>query len=529
MASTAPAYPYFAPRYVLASVAVSIGGLLNGFDTGSIGAITQMRQFTESIGPLSATMLGITVSMIMLTGTLPSLFAGHFADRYGRLAAIVPGALLFGAGSLLQCLARSLPQFIAGRALAGFGQGIFLSNVSVYICEIAPLRYRGTLAGLPQFMATAGVCAGYFTCYGTVNIQSDIAWRFPYIVQCVFCSVLTWSCMLLPDSPRWLMLKGRPAEARRALMKLDYPMVEAERDFLATTEQSPSLSPWQSFSLLFRRGYRARTVLALFILGMVQLSGIDAVVYYAPILFQQAGLSSDNSSFLASGLSSILMLAISVPAFLLADKWGRRTSAISGGIILSSCMFLMGSLYAAGVVHPYGVARWLVIIAVFVFGLCYCSTWGIVGKVYANEIQPSHTRAAASCAAMGLCFGTNFVVAIVTPILLEASAFGAYFLFGGLSLGTVAVLAAYMPETRGRSLESIQEAFHRPAALSGGLAQLLRPLGLAAPRRRAHQTLREPAAGDEVELQPQDTTEAVAASAVEVDTVPRALRLEVSV
>lgn len=279
MSSSSATTPYFAPRYVIASVAVSLGGLLNGYDTGSIGAITHMPQFTESLGQLSPTMLGITVSMIMLTGTLPSMFAGHFADKYGRISAIIPGALFFGTGALVQGLSHSLGQFIAGRAIAGFGQGIFLSNISVYICEIAPLRYRGTLTGLPQFMATAGVCFGYFTCYGTVNIQSDMAWRVPYILQCVFSSVLAWSCLLLPDSPRWLMLQGRQADARAALERLDCNMVEAERDFLMSTEQTLSLSLWQSFSLLFRRGYRARTILALFILGMAQLSGIDAVVY----------------------------------------------------------------------------------------------------------------------------------------------------------------------------------------------------------------------------------------------------------
>ncbi|KAI0148329.1 putative MFS sugar transporter [Hypoxylon sp. NC0597] len=521
-----PDYPYFAPRYVMASAAVSIGGLLNGYDTGSIGAITHMPQFTKSVGELSASMLGITVSMIMLTGTFPSLFAGHFADKYGRISVIIPGALLFGVGALVQGTSHGIGQFIAGRAIAGFGQGVFLSNISVYICEIAPLRYRGTLAGLPQFMATAGVCAGYFTCYGTINIDSDIAWRFPYIVQCTFSAILAWACLLLPDSPRWLMLKGRQAEARRALERLDFNMVEAERDFLTSTDQTPSLSPWQSFMLLFGRGYRARTILALFILGMVQLSGIDAITYYAPILFEQAGLSSNNVSFLASGLSSILMFAITIPAFLLADKWGRRTSAISGGLMLAGCMFLMGTLYAAGVVHSYGIARWFVIIAVFVFGLTYCATWGIVSKTYASEIQPGHTRAAANCVAMGLCFGTNFLVAILTPILLEASAFGAYFLFGGLALGTVIVLAVYMPETRGRSLENIQEAFHRPTAFSS-LTQLLRPMG-SGTRRRA-QAPREMTAGEEVEMESHEETEAVAASAVSVETVTRSLRLDVSV
>lgn len=125
---------------------------------------------------------------------------------------------------------------------------------------------------------------------------------------------------------------------------------------------------------------------------------------YAPYLFAQAGLSSDTASFLASGLSAILMLAVSIPAFLLSDKWGRRTSAIVGGVGLSGCMFLIGSLYAAGAVHPYGVARWVVIVSVFLFGITYCATWGIVGKIYASEIQPQHVRAGANCLAQGLGF-----------------------------------------------------------------------------------------------------------------------------
>lgn len=178
------------------------------------------------------------------------------------------------------------------------------------------------------------------------------------------------------------------------------------------------------------------------------------------MLFKQAGLPEATAGFLASGLSAILMLIISIPAFLFADKWGRRTSAITGGVGLSGCMVLIGSLYAANVVHPYGIARWVVIVSVFIFGLVYCATWGIVGKIYASEIQPAHTRAAANCVAQGLGFFTDWLVATITPVLLDKSAYGAYFLFGGLALGTVVVLGAYMPETRGRSLEDIQNGFH---------------------------------------------------------------------
>ncbi|KAK8860086.1 general substrate transporter [Apiospora arundinis] len=462
------------PNYMVASVGVSLGGLAMGCDTGAIGAIMAMPAFTASMGHLSATLVGFTVSLIMLTGAIPSVFAGYLADKYGRLKVVMLGAVLFGLGAAVQGTAFALPQFLVGRAFAGLGAGAFLSNISVYICEVAPARHRGILAGLPQFLNTAGICLGYFICYGTVGwgAGESMAWRAPYIVQGALTLALVACCLALPDSPRWYLLHGRRNEALLALEKLQVSVVGEDRDFLTSTSQQSSLSLWQGLALLFRRGYRTRTMLALFILGMVQLSGIDGVLYYAPTLFAQAGLESETASFLASGLSAVLMLAISVPAFLLADKWGRRTSAITGGVGLSGMMLLIGSLYAAGAVHPYGVARWIVIVSVYIFGLTYCSTWAIVGKIYASEIQPTHTRAAANCVAQGLGFFTNWLVAMLTPILLDKSAYGAYFLFGGLALGTVLVLAAYMPETRGRSLESIQEAFSHTG--SSPLVQLLR-------------------------------------------------------
>lgn len=170
---------------------------------------------------------------------------------------------------------------------------------------------------------------------------------------------------------------------------------------------------------------------------------------------------------MASGLSAILMLLISIPAVLLADRVPRRHSMLTGGSILTFCMFAIGTLYALDSVSPSSPTRFLVVILVFVFGLAYSATWGISGKIYASEIQPPATRSAASCVAQGLGFFTNFVVAMITPVLLASSSFGAYFLFGGVCAVSVGVLMVSMPETRGLSLEDIQVAFARPAAVGG--------------------------------------------------------------
>ncbi|KAK2035423.1 general substrate transporter [Colletotrichum zoysiae] len=467
------------PNYVTASVALSFGGFLNGYDTGCIGAIVHMEQFAATLGALSATVRGITVSVILLTGTVPSLFAGQLADKHGRLRVILPGAVLFGLGALLQATSFGLGQFIGGRAVSGVGQGVFLANISVYLAEIAPSSRRGRLAALPLFMSTLGICLGYFSCYATSSLDDSMAWRLPYVIMIAVSAMLALACRALPESPRWLLLWGRTSDAMTALELLDFNMDEARRDFLDTPQEQPSLSARQNFLLPFRGPYRSRTLLALFILSMVQFSGIDAITYYAPALFDQAGISKSTSSLVASGVSSITMLLISIPAFMLADKWGRRTSAISGGVFLSGLMMLIGSLYAAGSVGPTGVARWVVIVSVFAFGMAYCATWGIVAKTYASEILPGNTRAAGNSIGMACSFFTNWLVALITPILLSASAYGAYFLFGALTVLTVVVLTVFMPETRGRSLENIQSEFRRPV-----LENMLGSLCLLGARRR---------------------------------------------
>ncbi|CAD0110557.1 unnamed protein product [Aureobasidium uvarum] len=235
---------------------------------------------------------------------------------------------------------------------------------------------------------------------------------------------------VLPQSPRWLLVHGHRDKAILELKRLDFSAVEAEKDLLgpAAEQQMSVRQPGavEGLTMLFRQPYRKPAMLALYVLGVIQLSGIDGVV-------------------------------------------------IVGGCVLTFCMFTIGILYASNSVTPQNPARWLVIVLVFVFGLAYSATWGIVGKIYASEIQPAATRSAASAVAQGLGFFTNWIVAIITPVLLAKSSYGAYFLFGGICFASVLVLMFSMPETRGLSLEDIQRAFLVPGtAQRGRLVSVLR-------------------------------------------------------
>lgn len=383
-----------------------------------------------------------------------------------------------------------------------------------YICKISPPRVRGALTTGPQLLITLGLTIGFFTCYGTSRTKSSFSWRTPFIILACLAATFSMASLLwLSPSPRWLTLHGRRSEATAVWDYLGVSQAEREKVEIEQTQSvnteavasassdihASSVSQRQDRSMkhkffdLFAKDVRTRTALAVFLMGMQQLSGIDGVLYvgfhlvllsspadigfkYAPLLFEQAGLASSDASFFASGVSAIVIFAVTIPALIWADRWGRRHSTIYGGIGLAITMFLIGGLYAGNAVHDStGAGRWVVIVCIYIFAVIYSLSWAVGIKIYAAEIQPQRTRASATSLAHGSNWTANFLVALTTPILLSKSSFGAYFLFGGCTLITAFICALFMPETKGRSLDEIEEAF-KSKSLSRTLLKALRPI-----------------------------------------------------
>lgn len=438
-------------------------------------------------------MHGLVVSSLLLTTTFASLFGGAISDRIGRTRVIVIGACLFSIGAAIEASAVTLGMFITGRCIAGLGQGTNFSTLVVYICEISPPTQRGPLASSVQLLICLGVMTGYFICYGTVNIASSLSWRLPLALQAAIAALGAGAAALyLPPSPRWLAHKGRRGEASKIWDLLGVSAAEREKDLLehpeelvAETNELAALPAVHTTALdagflarlrrnenrtasVFGAEGRRQMVLGVFMMAMQQLSGIDGVLYYAPLLFRQAGISSAEASFLASGVSAILIFVSTIPAILLSDIWGRRASTLYGGLVICTSMVLIGTLYASDSVHASsGPGRWVVIVTIYIFVLGYCMTWAVGFKVFATEIQPARSRATATSLGQAANSITNFGVAFVTPVLLSKSSSGIYFLFGGASAVTLGVCGVCMPETKGRSLEGIGEAFRRHRVVGG--------------------------------------------------------------
>ncbi|KAA8645913.1 uncharacterized protein ATNIH1004_007334 [Aspergillus tanneri] len=406
------------PRYILASILTAMGGFLLGIDTSIIGPVTVMPSYVRYFGSFSSSVHGIIVSSILLSASVMSVIAGRPADVFGRPQGIALGAAVFGVGAALEAGAVRLAMFMVGRVIEGMGFGLYFGTLTVVL-------------------------------------------------------------LYLPPSPRWLRLHGRHADAEAAWEILGVKPEDRERieedleegtrvrasDGGSTSSQSRTRGIEKKqeeggFFDLFKKDVRGRTMLAVFLMGFLQLSGIDAVLYYAPLLFQQAGLTNEEASFLASGVSGIVLVVISVPALLLADKWGRRTSTIVGGLGLTITILLIGTLYATNSVYPdHGAARWIVIVCIYLYSAFFASTWAVSIKVFAPEIQPQHTRAKATALAHGLNWVCNWFVAFICPILLAKNSSAAYFLFGGCCALTTIVCFFFMIETKGKSLDEIVRAF----------------------------------------------------------------------
>jgi sugar porter (SP) family MFS transporter len=432
---------------VLASGITALGGLLFGYDTGVVsGALLFLK---DDFGGLTSFQQELVTSLLLVGAAVGALFAGRIADRIGRRRTVLGTALIFVVGVLLAAFAPTFAVLLTARIVIGLAVGSASMVVPLYIGEAAPPGIRGALVSLNQLAITSGILVSYLADYWLADTKS---WRLMFGLAAIPAVLLFVGMLFQKESPHWLVMRGRDAEARRVLARLRAP-----------DEIEPEIAEVHRVAQLDQRGTRdllsakVRPMLAVGVLLAIfqQITGINTVIYYAPTLLQEAGFGT-NGSLLANVVNGGVNVIMTIIAIRLLDRVGRRTLLLIGTVGMAVGMFITAFSFAGGE-HLHGVSAVTAVLGLLIYTGSFAIGLGPVFWLLISEIYPLTIRGAAMSVATIANWAANFVVTISFLTIKNAiGGMGVFLLFGCLTLVALFYFWRRVPETKGRSLQELE-------------------------------------------------------------------------
>ncbi|KEP53333.1 MFS sugar transporter [Rhizoctonia solani 123E] len=451
----------------------ALGSILFGYDLGIIASVLPSETFLDTVGHPSDNEIGLITSLFLLGAFFGSAPSGVIADAIGRRKAIVVGCIVFIIGGTLQTAAQSLRMMMAGRFLAGWGVGQLAHLAPLFQSEIAHSSIRGRLTTLQQFFLGIGAFIASFIGYGCYNRLhgTQAQWRLPLGLQLFPAIPLALLIHAFPESPRWLAMKGRHEEALLCLARLHANgdtsdvFVQSElADIKASIEKDRQESENAWSLLFFEPSNRRRLILGIVLQFSVQMTGVSAIQYYAPAIFQEVGFDA-GKTLLFQSINSVIALFGEAACVLLVDRLGRRWPLISANI-LSSSTFVIGTaiiaIYPADPDDPSGgnrSAHYAFVVMTWIFNLAFSAAIGPISWAYPVEIFGSATRARGTAITSMAAWIANFMIAQVTPIAFHNIGWKYYLVFAICGYTNALTFWAFFPETKGRKLEEMDEFF----------------------------------------------------------------------
>jgi len=449
---------------------VALGGFLMGFDASVISGVVGF------IGPefeLSNIELGWAVASLTLTSTIAMMLAGPVSDRFGRRPVLKAAAVLFGASAVASAVAPDYLTLVAARMLGGFGVGAALIIAPMYIAEIAPAGIRGRMVSFNQLNIVIGISAAYFCNYLILTLgQSDLAWaqainlgewnwRWMLGVETVPAIFYLLALFTVPESPRWLIMHGRDADALTIMQRVA-GHARAESDLKSVQEALAAEAGMEKGRLreLFQPAMRLVLTIGISVAILQQITGINSVFFYAPMIFEQSGIGTD-AAFMQAVLVGLVNIVFTVLAILFIDKLGRRPLMLTGLVIIACCMLLLAYGFNAATYSASGelieINATLILIGILGFVAGFGISLGPVMWVLFSELFPNRIRGVA-ISFVGLINSTvSFIVQLVFPWELEN--FGAsttFLIYGVFAIIGLIFIMRVLPETKGRSLEELE-------------------------------------------------------------------------
>lgn len=454
-------------RYVnRVALTAALGGFLMGFDASVISGVVGFIETEFQLGKFE---LGWAVASLTLTATLAMMVAGSLSDRLGRRPVLLIAAWLYTMSAVASALAPDYFTLVAARMLGGLGVGVALIIAPMYIAEIAPPGIRGRLVSFNQLNIVLGISAAFFSNYLILRLSHgdgalaqalrlDVAaWRWMLGIATLPSLVFLLVLLSVPESPRWLLMRGREREARDVFKRClgeaaSESQVREVQAALAAEAGRERASPRE----LLNPALKLVMTIGIAIAILQQITGINAVFFYAPMIFEQSGIGTD-AAFMQAVLVGLVNLVFTVVALLLIDRLGRKPLLIAGLMLISSCMLLLAWGFSAAEPRPL-----IILLGMLGFVAGFAMSLGPVMWVLFSELFPNRIRGLAISACGLVNSSVSFIVQLVFPWELETLGNAATFMiYAGFALLGLLFVMRVLPETRGKSLEQLESILVR--------------------------------------------------------------------
>jgi sugar porter (SP) family MFS transporter len=448
------------------ALTVALGGFLMGFDASVISGVVT---FIEPEFNLTKIELGWSVASLTLTASLSMMVSGPLSDRLGRRLVLKIAAVLFAISAVASAVAPTFIMLVAARMLGGFGVGAALIIAPMYIAEIAPAAMRGRMVSFNQLNIVIGISAAFFTNYLILRVgQSDLAWakalglgewnwRWMLGVEALPAVFYFVALFAVPESPRWLLMNGKDDDARRVLEKVtDADQAEADVRAVKASLHAEQSTKRAALSELFRPEMRLVLVIGVSVAVLQQVTGINSVFFYAPMIFEQSGIGTD-ASFMQAVLVGLVNLVFTVLAILFIDRLGRRPLLGVGLTGIAVCMMLLSYGFGSADMNPK-----IILVGILGFVASFAISLGPVMWVLFSELFPNRVRGLAISFVGLINSAVSFLVQLIFPWELQNLGNSMTFLIYGLFavVGLIVVLRL-LPETKGKSLEELESELVR--------------------------------------------------------------------
>ncbi|XP_030473175.2 sugar carrier protein C [Syzygium oleosum] len=469
------------PFVTVTCVVAAMGGLIFGYDIGISGGVTTMESFLKKFFPsvyrkkmadtttnqyckYDSQKLTMFTSSLYLAALVASIVAATVTRKFGRKLSMLFGGLLFCSGAIINGAAKAVWMLILGRMLLGFGIGFANQSVPLYLSEMAPYKFRGALNIGFQLSITIGILVANILNYFFAKIKGGWGWRLSLGGAMVPALIITIGALVLPDTPNSMIERGQNHEAREKLKRIrGVDDVDEEfNDLVAASDESKKVEhPWRN---LLQRKYRPHLTMAILIPFFQQFTGINVIMFYAPVLFETIGFKND-ASLMSAVITGIVNVTATLVSIYGVDKWGRRFLFLEGGTQMLICQAVVTAAIGAkfGVDGtPGDLPKWYAIVVVLficIYVAGFAWSWGPLGWLVPSEIFPLEIRSAAQSINVSVNMIFTFLIAQVFLTMLCHLKFGLFLFFAFFVFVMSVFVYFFLPETKGIPIEEMSQVW----------------------------------------------------------------------